>query len=204
MGNIKGGALARKLASAKRWGLIRGSGMLELTPLGKKVVIFMNEEDLSKSRKEAFLTVPLFAELYTRFGDKLPAEQAFIAILAREYELRERDAKTMLTIYKEAVKSYLDAKVETIRTTAPKGDSSGFEEDLENGFPNPQLKKKGAVSIIINSPFGENSFKADSKAELKIVEGKIGKLFALIEDDLPENHNPSGLSNNSNANSNSS
>src|SRR3989344_6921583 len=75
---VKGGALGRKIAAAKRWGLIKGSGTLELTQLGKKIVIHADETDLANSRKEAFLHVPLFTNLYGRFGVNLPPDQTFI------------------------------------------------------------------------------------------------------------------------------
>ncbi|PJE81585.1 hypothetical protein COU58_01410 [Candidatus Pacearchaeota archaeon CG10_big_fil_rev_8_21_14_0_10_32_42] len=184
LGNIKGGALARKVASAKRWGLIKGTGMLEITPLGKKVIMYLDEKDLAKSRKEAFLTVPLFAELYTRFGNTTPSDQAFVAILVREYDLSERDAKTMLTLYKEATKLYLNAEVETLRSAALSIEESSENESVKEIPPKP--KNMGTVSITISSPLGENNLKANNKTELKSIESKIKKLFALIEEDLPE------------------
>lgn len=174
---VKGGALARKLASAKRFGLIKGAGILELTPLGKKIVIHANEEELAISRKEAFLHVSLFVKLYERFGINLPAEQAFISILANEYELIERDAKTMLTIYKEALKFYLGANVEEKPTETSISEGAHF-----HGKP---PKKDGKVSIYISSPMGENNFKANNKKEFEILKAKLEKLFALVEDELP-------------------
>jgi len=140
---IKGGALARKIAAAKRWGLIKGSGTLELTPLGKKIVIHADEEDLTKSRKEAFLHVPLFVNLYERFNINLPAEQAFISILANEYNLTQKDAKTMLTIYKEALKFYLNADTEEKQKEICAPTGTGKSQ-----------KKDGKISIYVSSPMG--------------------------------------------------
>jgi|SRR3989344_781532 len=178
LGNIKGGALARKIAAAKRWGLIKGSGMLELTPLGKKIVIHPDEEDLAKSRKEAFLHVPLFVQLYERFNINLPTEQAFISILANEYDLTQRDAKTMLTIYKEALKFYLDTKIDE--------EMKGEGVSVVSHPQGKQQRKEGKLSIYISSPMGENNLKADNKEELKLLKTKLEKLFSLIEDELPE------------------
>lgn len=182
--NVRGGALARKLAAAKRWGLIKGSGVLEITPLGKRTIIYADEESLAKSRKEAFMTVPLFAELYGRFGSTLPAEQAFVAILANEYELSERDAKTMLTIYKEAIKFYLDAKSEEIQK---------FQAIAKSNNPNrnPLVKKDGKISVYVSSPMGENNFKADDKKEFENMKKRLNSLFELIKDELPDNNLPS-------------
>lgn len=182
LGDIKGGALARKIAAAKRWGLIKGAGMLEITPLGKKIVHFVSEEELAQSRKEAFLTVPLFNNLYQRFGTKPPVDTAFIAILVREHELTEKDAKTMLTIYKEAIKLYLDAKVENEPTP---NISAPMPLTHQQG---KITKKDGKVTIYLSSPMGENSLKADNKEELKAMKTKLEKLFALIEDELPNTH----------------
>ncbi|MCK5043671.1 hypothetical protein KAR52_01550 [Candidatus Pacearchaeota archaeon] len=182
--NVRGGALARKLAAAKRWGLIKGSGLLEITSLGKRIIIYADEENLAKSRKEAFVTVPLFAELYERFGSTLPTEQAFVAILANEYELSERDAKTMLTIYKEAIKFYLDAKNEEnpkVAGTTTNTHSHG----------KPLVKKDGKISVYVSSPMGENNFKADDKKEFENMKKRLTSLFELIEDELPDNNLPS-------------
>ena len=180
LGNIKGGALARKIAAAKRWGLIKGAGMLEITQLGKKIIHHVSEEELSQSRKEAFLGVPLFSNLYQRFGANPPVDSAFIAILVREHELSERDAKTMLTIYKEAIKFYLGANTEGTNDPIPNR-TQPIPQQVK-----PVKKDNGIVSIYLSSPMGENNLKADNKEELKAMKTKLEKLFSLIEDELPE------------------
>jgi len=191
LGDIKGGALARKIASAKRWSLIKGSGILEITALGKKIVHNINEDELVQSRKEAFLSVELFKKLYERFGVKLPTEQTFIAILVREYELTDKNARTMLTIYKEAIKLYLGAEI----ASGVVGTATGTETP-HTQFPrkNQNISLTGKIEVSVNSPMGSNSFKADNKAEFKILKSKLNKLLDLLEDELPaeETHDTSG------------
>lgn len=182
LGGIVGGALARKLSSAKRWGLIQGHGMLELTELGRNIMYNQNEEELAQLRKEAFLSVPLLKELYNRFGATIPPQQTFIAILVREHGLKEDNAKSILTIYKEAVKLYLNAKINGTKEENPVSYADKKEISVKS------QKKDCKVSVYISSPMGENSLKADNKEELKTLKMKLDKLFSLIEDELPINN----------------
>ena len=86
--DVRGGAFARKLSSIKRWGLVAGSGMLTLTELGNSILHPISDEELAGNRKKAFMQIPLFKELYDRFGLNLPEDKTFIAILIREYEIK--------------------------------------------------------------------------------------------------------------------
>jgi len=98
--------LSRKIASAKRWGLVKGSGTLTITELGKRILHPLSEKELIEARKDSFLSINLFSKLYERFKKNLPAEKGFIAILVREYDLKKNDAKTVLNIYKDSLKRF--------------------------------------------------------------------------------------------------
>jgi hypothetical protein len=178
--NIRGGAFARKLSSIKRWGLVSGQGMLAVTELGKGILHPISDEELAQTRKTAFIGIPLFSELYQRFKNNLPEDKTFIAILIREHEIKEVDAKTILNIYKTSIKEFL--------SIAGENNPVLVKEEMKNVSINnkPTMSQEGKVSIFIRSPMGENSLKADDKTELKALKNKIEKLFALIEDELPE------------------
>lgn len=180
---IKGGAFARKLSAIKRWGLVSGQGMLVVTELGKGILHPISDEELAQTRKTAFLGVPLFSELYQRFKNNLPEDKTFIAILIREHEKKEDDAKTILNIYKNSIKEFL--------SLAGENNPTAVKEELKNApaymnYKPVMSNQEGKVSIFIRSPMGENSLKADDKIELKALKNKIEKLFSLIEDELPE------------------
>jgi len=108
--NITGGGLAKKIASTKRWGLISGIGTISVTPLGMDI-LFPDEDDHegNKARNRAFLQVPIFKKISKRFGGETPSKEIlFISVLVKEFKIPEKDAKTILNIYKEAVKLYLN------------------------------------------------------------------------------------------------
>ncbi|MFH1824215.1 MAG: hypothetical protein ABH873_03200 [Candidatus Firestonebacteria bacterium] len=184
--NLKGGAFARKLSSIKRYNLVSGQGTLYVTELGKKILHPISDEELSKIRKEVFLSVPLFQELYNRFNDELPEQKTFKAILVREHDIKDVDANTIFNIYKNSIKEFLSAAGEDIVAEQPT--KGGANNKITYTNKKPEIKQNGLVSIYISSPMGENNLKADNKTELKNMKNKIEKLFALIEDELPENN----------------
>jgi len=178
--NVKGGAFARKLSSVKRWGLVSGSGTLVVTELGKNILHPISDEELAQSKKEAFLRVPLFSELYERFKTNLPDDKVFVAILIREHNIKDKDARTILGIYKNSIKEFLSLVPEQ-KEEKPKDKPQG-----QTPF-NPNIKTEGKLSIYVSSPMGNNNFNANNKEELELLKKKLEKLFALIEDDLPNN-----------------
>jgi hypothetical protein len=175
--DVHGGAFARKLSSIKRWGLVAGSGMLTLTELGNSILHPISDEELAGNRKKAFMQIPLFKELYDRFGLNLPEDKTFIAILIREYEIKKVDAKTILNIYKNSIKEFLSIAKDEISNTE--------ETKVKEDEPKNNTAKTGKISVIVKSPMGENNFKADNKEELEIMKNRLTSLFELIKDELP-------------------
>jgi hypothetical protein len=177
---VRGGAFARKLSSIKRWGLVAGSGTLLITEIGKNIIHPISDEELSQTRKEAFLGVPLFAELYNKFNIKIPDDRVFIAILVREHNIKDKDARTILGIYKNSIKEFL--------SLVPEKKEEKQKDTPQNQLSNPNVKTDGKLSIYVSSPMGNNNFNANNKEELNLLKKKLEKLFALIEDELPNNH----------------
>jgi hypothetical protein len=66
-----GGAFRLQVITARVFGLVRsGSGRVELTPLGLRIV---DQQQERQARTEAFLTVPLYKAIYEKFkGTQLP------------------------------------------------------------------------------------------------------------------------------------
>jgi len=114
---IRGGALARKLASARRWGLIEGKGQLRLTNLAKEIFFYVNDEQPAAAKIRAFLGVPMFRELYemsSREGS-LPRDDMLRNLIIAKYRLDERDASTVTNIIKRSVATF----VPLLKPTSP-------------------------------------------------------------------------------------
>jgi len=171
---IRGGGLGRVIASAKRWGLITGSGTLTVTELGKRILHPISEKELLEARMDSFMKVKLFGILYQRFGKNLPNDSTFKAILIREYEIKEKDAKTILNIYKDSVRNFLSAI------------EKGRDPPLESNLSKNNLKEKQkdflGVSIIIEAPSGKFNLYAKNKEEFnEIVDEKLKKVWDVID-----------------------
>lgn len=177
--NIKGGAFARKLSSIKRWGLVSGQGMLVITDLGKGILHPISDEELAQTRKSAFLGVPLFLELYQRFKNNLPEDKTFIAILVREHDLKEVDAKTILNIYKNSIKEFLSLAGEETGGTMPQKIGDFGVKPKERQQEEPSFT--GGVNIIVNSSMGKNSFNVKTKQEFKQLRKDLEKIWDAIE-----------------------
>lgn len=169
--NTKGGALARKISSARRWNLVQGSGIITPTDLGKKILHPLSEEELNQTRRKSFLEIPLFSELYSRFGNKLPDNKTFIAILVREYELKENDAKLVYNIYKDSINKFLESTKE-------------IENQEESLSSIPERTNAQKIIVKISSSIGENIFYASNKTEFEKLKTKVENIGNLI--DWPE------------------
>jgi len=85
--SITSSALASKIAAAKHFGLLEEEdNFLKVTDLARQILIPTKPEERSEGLKQAFLTFPVFKQIYERFlGLKLPERSTFENILQREY-----------------------------------------------------------------------------------------------------------------------
>jgi len=106
---IRGGALARKLASARRWGLVEGKGQLRLTNLAKDMFFYVSEDQPAAAKIRAFLGVPMFRELYEMFSREgvLPKDDLLRNLIVARYGTNERDASTLTNIIKRSVSTFI-------------------------------------------------------------------------------------------------
>lgn len=79
--NVRSGTFRQKLATARTFGLIKWDEQYaELTPLGRQSVDPQQEK---AARVEAFLTVPLYRQIYERFkGHRLPPDSGLESEMA--------------------------------------------------------------------------------------------------------------------------
>ncbi|GEM_PF-3833379 len=94
-----GGWFGIQMASLRRWGLVEGRGEMQLTPLYKRIIAPNYEGDDLKAKQEAFLSVPLFKNIYDKYREHgLPKDEYFSNALANEYNLNDRNRSIVSNI----------------------------------------------------------------------------------------------------------
>jgi len=170
--NTRGGALSRKIVSARRWHLVKGFGKIKISELGEKILHPLSEEELAKSRKKAFLNVELFGDLYNRFRMNPPTDKLFTAILIREYSLKEKDAKTIVGIYKDSIRKFL--------SLVKDDDSPKVKKNLEIDKDGPN-NNENCIYIKIKTPLGTNILPAKNKEEFLKLKEDLEKYWSFVE-----------------------
>lgn len=87
----KSGGYLTKLADLRSYGLITSRG-IKVTDLGKKLTYGTSDAEKNEAFKEALLNIPLWKELYSRFGKTLPTSN-FWAKLTEITGLEAPDAQ---------------------------------------------------------------------------------------------------------------
>lgn len=75
----KSGTFLTKLADLRSYGLITKRGV-KVTDLGKKLTYDPSDDERNKALKEALLSIPLWKELYSRFGKNLPTSNFWVEL----------------------------------------------------------------------------------------------------------------------------
>ncbi|MDH5732791.1 MAG: hypothetical protein OEY88_03260 [Candidatus Bathyarchaeota archaeon] len=154
----KSGALLTKLADLRSYGLITKRGV-KVTDLGKKLTYDPSDAERNKAYKEALLNIPLFKELYSRFGKNLPTSNFWVKltkITGLEAPDAQKVEKTVQNAYltdfkylkeeKEPEKRVSDMEVED-KVDTPAAISTSVERQA-NIVQN--LIKEGAYDIAKN------------------------------------------------------
>lgn len=99
--SVKSSGFRLKGLTARQFGLLTKQGeKLVTTPLAEAIFRPTNEQEPIDARKDAFLRIPLFSAVATRFkGQPLPEDEVFRNILQREFKVegsRVRDAHRVL------------------------------------------------------------------------------------------------------------
>jgi len=156
--DIRGGALARKLASTRRWGLIEGKGRLMLTALARDIFFYTKDEQPAAAKMRAFLGVPMFRELYEAFsreGD-LPRDDLLRNLIIAKYRLDERDASTVTNIVKRSVSTFIPLLKPSALGVQPKPalvEPRPEPAPVPPMQPSPAAQKPAAAAIISRMMF---------------------------------------------------
>lgn len=99
----KSGGFLTKIADMRSYGLITSRG-IKVTDLGRRLTYGETDEEKNQALKEAVLTIPLWKELYSKFGKTLPTSN-FWAQLGKIAGLEAPDAQK---VEENVKKAYLD------------------------------------------------------------------------------------------------
>lgn len=174
---IKGGGLARKIASTKRWGLLTGIGELRLTDLAKEIFYPIKEGQQEKAKIKAFMSVELFKSVYERFKDeeKLPSGDLLKNLLVTDYELKERDAITVSNIIKKSVSTFalFEKEINEIGNEMPKGSTAS-----KTIIPT-EIRAEKETIYELSKKLGELEFISKYQDKIKLPKEKI---LSIIEE----------------------
>jgi len=87
----RSGSFINKLSDLRSYGLITKRGV-KVTDLGKKLTYDPSDEERDKALRETLLNIPLWNELYSRFGKNLPTTDLWVE-LTKFTGLEAPDAK---------------------------------------------------------------------------------------------------------------
>lgn len=187
--DIKGGALARKISSTKRWGLIEGKGQMKLTALAKMIFYPTETDQPEKAKVKAFLSVKLFKTIYERFRNagQLPSDNLLKNTLITQYRLDESEAATVVNIVKKSISTFIPFEKDV---------SFVIDEPIQEFFtegrtaPKPDfVAESGNLRVFIEAksiyPIAKNIGRLEEMAKNEnVVEIKKEDFIAVIKEML--------------------
>jgi len=99
----KSGAFLAKMTFLRAYGLIEGRGAVKVSQIGKDIT-FGTDEEKAEAMKKAILSIPLWNELYAKFGANLPSEN-FWAQLRQIAMIEAPEAQKVADV---VIKTYLE------------------------------------------------------------------------------------------------
>lgn len=193
MGSSVSGAFAALISSAGKFSLVsHSSGTLSTTPLYREYRLAYSEDDAIKVLQKAFLSVPLFQKVYSKFlGQKLPLD-ILNKLLVREYQVDEVMASRVATYLVDAARAakLIDDQNVFVGEKGEKMDGDGGDDGCEGSTAGPgddETKKTASKSKEADSSLqfytvqfsgpGINSTISIREAEdLDIVEATLKKI----------------------------
>jgi hypothetical protein len=158
------GAYYKRLGSLTGYGLIDKSGKFRVSELGKRIAYPESDYDKKLAIKEAVLHIPLWSELFKKFGKNPPAENFWVQIkniTGVESPIAQKAEAQVRKWYMEDV-----AQISEDVMTENKGQDSGKQEskglssnESNNRSMSQQMMPQGrsqAPENIQEIPFGDD------------------------------------------------
>jgi len=129
----KSGAFLMKLASLRRYGLIKsGVGGIELTALGDSIAKPKSKQEELNSLKELVNAVPLFIDIKNKLSGKQPRDDFWIVlheVTKADKKDAEEQAEKIKKLYIDAIK-YLFSTTEQLSFSSDVGGKNMMQEEI--------------------------------------------------------------------------
>lgn len=155
----KSGAFARKIADARKYGLITPRGDYEATELGFRLANPRDEEDRQEAKYEMLSNIELLSELESQLNGNKPPEQ-FWRILHDMLDINPKDARDASGRLNELYREMRQLKPEE-------------EEEKEVGSTKENLTNQGS----------DSSGQQESQAQMRRESAEKSALYLRIGDD---------------------
>ena len=186
------GAFKALVSAAVKYGFVTNkSGQLAVTEQFNRYRLAYDEGEKRELLRQAFLNVPLFSQVFTRFRNgKLPPGDILTKILIREFDVNENLASALYLYFIEgATESGLlfeDGKfVESDVAEEEVEQTSGHDEaDHQEHAPQPiatAVATDGEFSITIAGPGLNSTLAIREPEDLLIVEAMLKKVERKLE-----------------------
>ena len=76
-----GGAFYAKLRGMMAYGLLQGRRTYSVTELGRRITYPTNKKEEAEAIKDAVLRIPLWAQLFKKYGQDLPTEKLWVSLM---------------------------------------------------------------------------------------------------------------------------
>ena len=179
----KGGGLMKRIASARKWGLIDGIGKMSITPLAMDIIHPEEDGEEIIAKQKAYFNVPIFKKIYEIYSWNLPRKELLINVLIRQ-GIPKKDAKTLANLI------YLNKQTlfnEGGESEAPKKESKKeFVKRIEN-IPSSSRLNKEIFNLLINIGKLEESIKNFKKESIQEILKEIfnfSKSIPLIDNQI--------------------
>jgi len=169
----KSGTFLAKMTFLRAYGLIEGRGAVRVSEIGKNIT-FGTGEQKAEATKEAILNIPLWSELYAKFGANLPSENFWAQlrqIAVMEAPDAQRVAEDVRKAYQEDIR-YLPSMEEM--SLGLKDNQPPIQTDTESfvipGGAKAILPKEGMKTAwdklkrTVDAYFGEESSSTQRKS----------------------------------------
>lgn len=183
-----GGAFSAVISAAVKYGLVTSkSGQLAVTDQFNKYRLAYNEVEKRNLLKQAFLSVPLFSQVFNRFRDeKLPGE-ILNKVLIREFDVNENIASAIRRYFIEGATAtglltedgrLVESSVVEEEEPTPDDDEPEHEEHAPQPTDSPvePLGSDEEFSITIAGPGLRSTLVIRDPQDLQIVEAMLKKV----------------------------
>jgi hypothetical protein len=176
--SAKSGAFLLKLTALRAYGLIDGRGKVHISGLGASLAYSKDRSEEEKALKRAVTNIPLWKELYLRFGTTLP-KQGFAEELAKITGATLEEAKAKEEWIRRA---YQDDLLPLISKPPIKEETKLQQKKAEEGLS--EYIEFTAGEIHLKLPLTKEGIEA-VEAALSILKRKFRQ---LAEEQINESH----------------